>query len=74
MADVVDFSGITLLDLDPDRVLAKAMSNMSEVVIVGFHKDGSEYFASSVSSGADTLWHLERAKHKLMRIVDTETE
>lgn len=70
MADVVRFPGITKLDLDPDDVLTKALGQMEQVVICGFDKDGNQYFASSVSDGGTSLWHLERAKWALMKITD----
>lgn len=71
--NVVDLNVVTKLDLDPDRVLSKAIGNLTEVVVIGFDKDGEEYFASSVSDGGSVLWHMERAKHKLMQIVDEQT-
>ncbi len=72
MSNVIEFRGITKLDLDPDRVLSKAIGELEDVVVIGFHKDGSEYFASSKSDGAEVLWHLERAKHRLMQTVDDD--
>lgn len=70
MGEVVKFPGITKLDLDPDLVLRDALGKLDQVVIIGFNKDGSEFFASSQADGGEVLWHLERAKHRLMRIVD----
>ena len=70
MGEVVDGNFITKLDLDPDRVIEGAIGELDEVVIIGVAKDGSEYFASSKSDGGDVLWHLERAKLKLLRTVD----
>lgn len=70
MSNVVLFSGITKGEIDPDMVIEKAKGQLTEVVILGFDKDGQEYFAASNSDGSNTLWHLERAKHKLMNIVD----
>jgi hypothetical protein len=70
MTNVVDFTGTTTLDLEPDRVLAKAVGELSEVVIVGLDKDGEAFFASSVADGGQALWHLERAKWRLMKMVD----
>lgn len=72
MGEVVELSVITKLDLDPDRVLKKVLGKLTEVVIMGFDKDGDEYFASSVADGGSVLWHIERAKHKLMKIADDE--
>lgn len=73
--NVVNFTGITRLDISVDRVLEAALKEgMSEVVITGFDADGDEYFASSQASGADVLWHLERAKHRLMTCTDDLTD
>lgn len=72
MGKVIELKLITKLDLDPDRVLSKAIGNLTEVVVMGFDKDGNEYFASSVSDGGSVLWHIERAKHKLMQIADEQ--
>ena len=68
--NVVDFNGITKLDLDPERVLAKAAGKLQSVVIIGETKDGDEYFASSVADGGSVLWMIERAKLKLLRVAD----
>ena len=70
MADVLKFPGITRLDIAADSLLEAAMGELDTVVICGFTKDGRQYFASSVADGADALWHLERAKHALMKITD----
>ena len=70
MAEVVKFPGITRFDLNADDVLQEAIGQLDEVVICGIGKDGRQYFASSVADGADALWHLERAKHALMKITD----
>lgn len=73
MGEVVDLPVITSLDLDPQRVLAAAVkAEMTQVIIIGYDKDGDEYFSSSVSDGADALWHLERAKLRLLKAGDVE--
>lgn len=65
----------TTLDLDPQILLLKALNErMKEVVIIGYDRDGFEYFASSVSDGGNVLWHIERAKHNLLKITDQMTE
>lgn len=66
-AEVVDFPGITTLDIDPDRILQCAIGKMDQVVLIGWDKDGQEYFSSSVSDGGTVLWHMERAKLQLLR-------
>lgn len=71
MSNVIDLPVVTKLDLDPQRVLQKALeAGLTEVVIIGFNPNGDEYFASSVSDGGAVLWHLERSKLKLLRIAD----
>lgn len=70
MGDVVRFTGITTLDLDPDLVLEAAKGQLEDVTIIGYDKEGREYFASSVADGGKVTWMLERAKYKLMKITD----
>ena len=60
----------TRLDLPADRVLEQALGKMDHVVIVGYDTEGNEYFASSKADAAEVIFHLERAKYKLLRIID----
>jgi len=74
-AEVINLETITRLDLPPERILNAALeAGLQCVVIVGFCEDGEEYFASSIAGGPEVLWHLERAKLKLLRTVDGEQE
>lgn len=66
--NVVDFPGITKLDLDPDRVLNAALGKTTECVIVGFDKEGELYFASSKADGGHVLWLFELAKKELLNV------
>lgn len=60
--NVIPWNGVTKLDLDPARVVqAAADAGLSGVVIIGTDADGG-----------DVLWHMERAKFKLMVIADDE--
>lgn len=69
--NVVPFGGVTRLDTDPRQMLQRALDHgMAGVVIIGFDQNGDEYFASSFADGGDVVWHLERAKFKLMVIAD----
>ena len=70
MSNVVRFTGITTLDLDADHVLESAIGQLDGVVVVGFDKDGQEYFASSYADGGDVLWLFERAKKRLLEMPD----
>ena len=66
MSNVINFTGITKLDLPPDRVLESAKDRLEGVVILGFDKEGGEYFASSYADGGDVLWLLERCKLRIL--------
>lgn len=66
MGDVVTFRGITKLDLPPDRILEDAVGKLQGVVILGYTKDGDEFFASSYADGGNVLWLLERLKKQLL--------
>jgi hypothetical protein len=69
--NVVQFSGITKLDLPAEHVLRQALeAGLTDVVIVGYTEDGEEYFASSVADGGSTLWMIERCKMALLSIPD----
>jgi hypothetical protein len=71
MGKVVYWNGVSTLSSDPARCVERASSmELTSVVIVGLDADGDEVFISSEADGAQALWHLERARHKLMRIVD----
>lgn len=69
--NVIEWNGITRLDLPPERVIAKALeAGLVNVVILGHTEDGQEYFASSLADGGDVLWLLERCKKLLLDVPD----
>ncbi len=71
MGEVVHWNGISTLPSEPARCIDRAAGmQLTSVVIVGLDADGSEVFISSEADGAQALWHLERARYKLLRIVD----
>jgi hypothetical protein len=73
-AEIVEFNGITALDINPQMVIHGALdAGLTHVVIIGFDANGDEYFASSMADAGDVNWHLERAKWNLMRKVDELT-
>jgi hypothetical protein len=67
---VIEFPGTTRLDLDADRVLGASIGELDKVVIIGYHKDGTEYFASSISDGGTVNWLLDRMKLSLLEMPD----
>ena len=70
MSKVIQLDTITYLDLPPDRVLQNTIGELDSVVLMGYDKDGEEYFTSSISDGADVLWLLERCKLKLLTVME----
>jgi hypothetical protein len=71
VSNVVYLNNVTKLDLPPDRVLEQAIGKLEDVVIVGYTKEGDEYFASSYASGPEALWLLERCKQELLAVPET---
>lgn len=68
-AEIVLFNGITRLDLPADRVLEAVLKeDLESVVIMGYTKDGAEFFSSSIANGPDVLWLIERLKTLLLDI------
>ena len=68
MSNVVTLPVVTTLDVPPSRVLADAMSaNLDQAIVIGRNQDGTLYFASSVSDGAEANWLLDAAKFGLFQ-------
>lgn len=66
MSNVILFNGITKLDLDPDMVLENSKGKLEGVILIGYDKDGEEYFASTYADGGEVLWLIERMKLRLL--------
>ena len=66
MSNVIPIGGVTKLDIPVDQILEGAKGKMDTIVIMGYDKDGIEYFASSAADGGDVLWLLERLKKVLL--------
>lgn len=62
------FPGITVKDHDPDVMLRLAQGQLTEVVILGFDKNGELFFSSNVADGGTVLWLMEKAKLMLMKV------
>ena len=62
----------TTMDIDPDDVLNAALGKLGEVVLIGTNQDGTSYVASSTGDTAAIMLYLERARHKLNRMLDNE--
>lgn len=71
-AEIYEFSGVTALDLDPDRVLKNCVGRLQGVVVMGYEQDGTMFFASSYADGGEVLWLIEKCKLNLLRTDETE--
>lgn len=68
MADVLKFTGSTLLPLPVEQVCAHA-KDCTEVIIIGA-KNGAPYYASSFSDTYKVLWQLEKFKAFLLNEIE----
>lgn len=67
--NVIILPVITTLDIPASRVLNGALAaDLDSCIVIGYNKDGSEYFSSSKADGADVLWMMERAKLNLLYV------
>ncbi len=65
--NVITLGNITRLDIPPERILEQAKRECTDcVVVLGYDKDGEQYFASSVADGGTVMWILETAKMALL--------
>lgn len=66
MGKIIQFTGITRLDLPPDQILEAAKQQLESVVVIGWTTEGEEYFATNLADGGTALWLLERCKRELL--------
>jgi hypothetical protein len=67
MGEVIEANFQTSLDIPADKVLQGAVDEgLDTAVVIGWDKDDSFYFASSVGSIGETLLLLELAKKRLL--------
>lgn len=67
--NIVRFTGLTKLDLEPDTILQKAIGELKEVLIIGTTLDGNQYLASSSADAKNMIWHIETAKFMIMESI-----
>lgn len=70
MSNIVRFNGVTSLKMDPDVVLEAAVGELETAIVIGYTKDGEEYFASSDPDGGACIWLMERFKKALLEVSD----
>lgn len=65
---IVQFTGAFYGHIEPSRVLDGAKEQeLSEVIVIGEHHDGSVYIAFSTEFASEVIALLERAKYRLIR-------
>jgi hypothetical protein len=72
MADnIVNFTGVTRLDLPPERI-AKALlkADLDTIVVCGFTQEGEFYFSSNRADAGSVIFLLEKAKLELFKICE----
>ena len=68
---ITRFTGKTTLDIPAETILKGAIEEkITDAVVIGYDPKGDLYFASSNADGAEVLWLLQRAIHKLMHVMD----
>lgn len=67
--NIIRFTGLTKLDIEPDTILTNATGQLKEVLVIGTTKDGNQYLASSSSDAKNMIWHIETAKFMIMESI-----
>jgi hypothetical protein len=66
-AEVVEYPGITKLDLPAEKILSRAIdADLEDVLIIGWEKDETLYAASTTANVGKLLHLIETFKHKLI--------
>lgn len=74
MTEVIEFPKEARHEVEPDVVLSEAMGQLTDVVVVGWDKDGNDFYHSSMADAKQAYWHLARAQWRLMRMCDAMEE
>ena len=75
MDNVVPLFEYTTDEIHPNKVLMGAINAvMDAVVVIGYTKEGIEYFASSTGNHETTNWLLDVGKMRLMKAYTSDEE
>jgi hypothetical protein len=68
MSNVIDFTGKTTIDLDPNEMLTNAMEEyqFKGVVLVGWHGDDQFTVCSSMGASTEIVYALELGKKAIL--------
>jgi hypothetical protein len=59
---------VTRLEEPVERSFERAREKgLQSVIVIGYDRDGAEFFSSSISDGGEAVWLLERIKLQLLR-------
>ena len=65
--NVVEFPGVTTLDIPPETILKSALkADLEMVVVLGWTEDETLYAASSSGSSPEAVFLVEHFKHALL--------
>ena len=65
--NVIPFSGVTTLNLDPDQLLEGMKGICSEIVVIGFDNEtGLMTIASSEADMRHATWLMQKGLHETM--------
>lgn len=67
-SNVSQMNNISTMPLLPDQILCEAVDELETVVVLGYDREGDEYFASNISDGPEVVWLLERSKIALLAV------
>jgi hypothetical protein len=69
LGEVVYPPFVTCLDIPAERVVEAAKeADLESVVVLGYDRDGDEYFASSFAGSPEVIYLMERLKKKLLEM------
>ena len=66
MAEILRFSGNTIVDTPPDAVLEAAKGETTKCLVLGWDKDGELWFSGSFSNIPEISYLLDVAKAEVM--------
>lgn len=67
MSNIINFTGYTTNDIDPNNVLDGAKDKCNQLLVLGRCNDGDFYCAASTANVGELLRMVELFKFKLMR-------
>lgn len=67
-AKIIKWPYPSAVDLPPEKILNELPEacEFEGVLVLGFLKNGDEFFASSYADGGDIMWLMELAKYMML--------